>query len=89
MKRRTWAVVAGLLGLVLGCGGGSGGGNAGGGIGDPSARVAEVEYVDGKPALFVQDGNGANRQRIHFTGATSGSTPGCHHTPSRPGLTRW
>lgn len=75
MKRRTWAVVAGLLGLVLGCGGGSGGGNDSGGIGDPSARVAEVEYVDGKPALFVQDGNGANRQRIHFTGATD-SIPG-------------
>ena len=70
MKRRAWAVAAGFLGLALGCGGSSGGGDDGGGIGDPSARVAEVEYVDQKPALFVQDGNGANRQRIHFTGAT-------------------
>lgn len=72
MKRRAWVVAAGSLavGLGLGCGGSSGG-NDGGGIGDPSARVAEVEYVGGQPALFVQDGNGADRQRIHFTGAAN------------------
>lgn len=75
MNRRAWAVAVGVLSLGLGCGGSGGGGDDGGGIGDASARVAEVEYVDDQPALFVQDGNGANRQRIHFDGAAD-SIPG-------------
>lgn len=70
MRDAAVAILCTLLTLA-GCGGDSGSRNDGGGIGDPTAKVAEVESVDGQPALFVQSGNGADRRRIHFDGAAN------------------
>ncbi len=70
MRDVVVATMCALLALA-GCGGDGGGANDGGGIGDPTAKVAEVEYQGSEPALFVQSGNGAGRRRIHFDGAAN------------------